>query len=267
VPRIAEIWIYPVKGLRGRRLETAAVEPWGLEGDRRWMVVDRDGRFVSQREAPDMARVEVEPRPGGLRLSMGGRGSVEVATPDASAPRIATTVWRADVQAALADAAAGDWLAQAIGVDGARLVHMADPAHARPVKPEHGKPGDRVTFADEAPMLLTTRASLDDLNRRLERPVPMDRFRPNLVLDDCEAWAEDGWSRLRAGEVELSVGWPCSRCVVTTTDQASGARAEDGEPLRTLASFRPARGGPRFGWNLIPRRLGRIAVGDPVEAA
>lgn len=266
MPRIAEIWIYPVKGLRGRRLDAAAVEPWGLEGDRRWMVVDRNGRFVSQREAADMARVAVEPRPGGLVLSMEGNGSVEVATPDASAPRIETTVWRARVEAALADAAAGDWLSGAIGVEGARLVHMGDPERARPVSAEHGAPGDRVTFADEAPLLLTTRPSLDDLNGRLAQPVPMDRFRPNVVLEDCAPWAEDGWSRLRIGEAELSVVWPCTRCVVTTTDQKSGARAEDGEPLRTLATFRPARGGPRFGWNLIPRRLGRIAVGDPVEA-
>lgn len=264
VARLAELWIYPVKGLRGRRLESAQVEPWGLEGDRRWMVVDASGRFVSQREAPRMARVDAELTSTGLRLAAEDLAPFEAATPGASAPKVEVTVWRTPVQAAAVAEDAEAWLAKAIGLEGCRLVHMADPETARPLKPEHGEPGDRVTFADEAPLLMTTHASLDDLNRRLEHSIPMNRFRPNLVLADCEPWAEDEWSRLRMGEVEFDVAWACTRCVVTTTDQATGVRAEDGEPLRTLASFRPYRGGPRFGENLIPRRLGKIAIGDQV---
>ena len=262
--KLAEIWIYPVKGLRGRRVETAVVEPWGLKGDRRWMVVDAAGRFVTQREAPRMACVDVDLTPNGLRLTTEGLDPLDVATPQASASRIEVVVWRARVQAAPAAEDARAWLAQAIDLEGCRLVHMADPERARPLASEHGVPGDRVSFADGAPLLATTRASLADLNARLERPVPMNRFRPNLVLDECEPWAEDEWSSLHVGEAQFSVAWPCTRCVVTTADQATGARAEDGEPLRTLASFRPGRGGPRFGENLIPRRLGRIAVVDPV---
>ena len=143
---------------------------------------------------------------------------------------------------------------------------MADAAGARPVDPDYARPEDRVSFADGYPLLVTNEASLVDLNRRLDRPVPMDRFRTNLRVAGAAAWAEDGWGHLHVGGAEFFVAKTCDRCVVTTVDQATGRKAEDNEPLRTLGGFRrDPRGRTIFGQNLIPRRLGRIAVGDAVE--
>ncbi len=264
--RVSEIRIYPVKGLRGLSVAAAEVEPWGLAGDRRWMVVDANGRFLSQREAPQMARIDVEPRPGGLRLSAEGWGVCDVAVPDGPAD-LPVTVWRDRLHAAPADGAASRWLDAALDRAGCRLVHMADPATVRPVDPDYGAPGDHVSFADGYPLLLATTASLADLSDRVGRPLPMTRFRPNLVVDGAGPWAEDGWSALAVGAVRFRIAKPCARCVVTTVDPATGIKGADGEPLRTLADYRrDGRGRPIFGQNLIPDGPGRIAVGDAVQA-
>lgn len=263
--QVTEIRIYPVKGLRGRSVAEADVEPWGLAGDRRWMIVDAQGRFVSQREVPRLATVDATPQPGGLRLSMAGRSACEVAVPDAEAS-LEVAVWRDRVQAYPADPAAARWLGAALDLEGCRLVYMADPATARPVDRAYAGADDRVSFADGFPLRLATTASLADLAARLRRPVPMARFRPNLVLGGSDPWDEDTWTSLRAGGgTEFRVVKPCSRCVVTTVDQDTGIKAADGEPLQTLAGFRrDARGRPIFGQNLIPSGRGRIAVGDAV---
>lgn len=262
---VAEIRIYPVKGLRGHAVPHAAVEPWGLAGDRRYMVVDAAGRFVTQRELPRMAVIEADLMPGGIALSGPGLRRIAVAEPDADAPRAGVTVWHDRVAARDAGAEAASWLSAALGLP-CRLVHMADPASARPVDPDHAEPSDRVSFADGFPLLVTNAASLADLNARLPEPVGMDRFRTNLAVEGAEPWAEDGWWHLRVGPVAFAGTKDCARCAVTTVDQDTGVKSERNEPLRTLAGFRRKAGGRIiFGQNLIPRGAGRISVGDAVE--
>jgi uncharacterized protein YcbX len=159
--------------------------------------------------------------------------------------------------------AADEWLSEAIGSP-CRLVYMADPERARPVDPEYGRAEDRVSFADGFPMLVTTQASLDDLNAQLEHPIPMNRFRPNLVVAGGEAWAEDRWRGLLVGDVMFRVAKECARCVVTTIDQRTAEKSPQSEPLRTLAKFRRKDGNVMFGQNLVPDRRGILRIGDPV---
>ncbi len=144
------------------------------------------------------------------------------------------------------------------------LVHV-DARMERPVDPRYAGPGERVGFADGFPLLLVSRASLEELNRRLPRPVTMEHFRPNLVLEGCEPFAEDSWKRLRVGGVELELVKPCARCVFTTVDPLTGVKARDGEPLRTLTRFRRRDGKVLFAQNALVRRSGTLQVGDPVE--
>ena len=263
--RVAEIRIYPVKGLRGRPVADAVVEPWGLAGDRRYMVVDGAGRFLSQREMPRLAVLEAAPRDGGLDLSGPGLGLLAVAEPGPDAPPADVTVWRDRVAARDAGAEAAAWLSAALGRT-CRLVHMADPAEARRVDPDYADAEDRVSFADGFPVLVTNAASLADLNARLAVPVSMDRFRTNIAVSGAEAWAEDGWQQVRIGAVPFAGPKDCARCAVTTVDQDTGERSPENEPVRTLAQFRRKAGGRIiFGQNLIPRGTGRIAVGDAVR--
>jgi uncharacterized protein YcbX len=135
------------------------------------------------------------------------------------------------------------------------------------VDPAYGRPGDRVSFADGFPLLVVNTASLEDLNARLAQPVPIARFRSNLVVSGAAPWAEDGWRSLHVGHIAFRAVKPCTRCIVIATDQNTGARAPDREPLRTLATFRPDAGGRAlFGQNLVPDTLGRLAVGMPIAA-
>jgi uncharacterized protein YcbX len=269
-PRLSALHIYPVKSVRGRAPKEVGVELWGLAGDRRWMVVDAAGRFVTQRERPELALVEAEPTyDGGLRLGGPGREVLTVPMPvtaPLSGATVPVTVWGDKVEAVPAGDAAAAWLSAYLGTEVA-LVYLDDPARRRPVDPEFALPGDSVTFADGFPLLLTTTASLDALNaliargdRSAEGPLPMDRFRPNAVIDGTEAWAEDGWRRIRIGDVTFRVVKPCGRCVITTTDQRTGERGR--EPLRTLARHRRVGGQLVFGQNLIPEHPGTLRVGD-----
>jgi uncharacterized protein YcbX len=257
--RLAAIHVYPVKSCRGRALAEAIVEPWGLAGDRRWMIVDGGERFVTQREEPRLATIAVEVMAEGLELRCGER-SLRVATPGPSAPRRPVAVWRSTVPARIADGS----LAPLIGRD-LRLAYMDDPL-SRPVDRDYGRPEDRVSFADGFPLLLASTASLDDLNARMAVALPMDRFRPSVVIEGAPAWAEDFWRRIRIGTAVFRIVKPCARCIVTTTDQATGARGDGGgEPLRTLARFRRRGDEVFFAQNLVPDEAGTIRVGDAVE--
>ena len=266
VIRVAQIRLYPVKGLRGHAVPHAAVEPWGLAGDRRFMVVDPGGRFITQRQLPRMALVEAALVPGGVALSMQGVGRVDVAEPPAEAPTVEASIFRDTVPSRDAGDGAAAWLSAALGRP-CRLVHMAEPATARRVDPAFSAATDHVSFADGFPLLVTNMASLDDLNGRLGRPVGMDRFRANVVVEGARAWEEDGWAVLRIGGVRFLGPQDCARCAVPTIDQDTGVKSDDDEPLRTLASFRrKAAGRIIFGQNLIPCGGGRIAVGDTLTA-
>ncbi|MFJ2393634.1 MOSC domain-containing protein [Streptomyces sp. NPDC087843] len=263
------IHVHPVKSFRGQSPLDALVEPWGLAGDRRWALIDDGGKVVTQRQQPRLARAAAELVPGGVRLSAPGRAPLSVPVPEPKAERRATLdVFGDKVEAVLAGPAAHVWCSEYLGSE-TRLVHLDDPATRRPVDPEYGRPGETVAFADGYPLLLTTLASLDALNSLIARgdhahegPLPMNRFRPNVVVSGTTAWAEDDWTRVTIGEVAFRVAKMCGRCVVTTTDQDTAERGR--EPLRTLGRHR--RFGSRliFGQNLVPESTGIVRVGDPV---
>ena len=220
---------FPVKSCRGQSLDEATVEPWGLAGDRRWMLVDDNGVQVTAREVPPLVLV----RP------------------------------------VLRDPAAHAWFGRVVGRP-VRLVYLDDPLRRAP-DPRFAAPDDRVSLADGYPLLLTTTASLDALNdliaagpRSEEGPVPMTRFRPNVVVDGAGPWAEDGWRRVRIGRATFRAVEGCERCVFTTINPDTAAKGK--EPIATLARHRRWDGATWFGMNLIPDTPGaRIAVGDEVE--
>lgn len=265
--KIAAIHHYPVKSLGGEALERARVESRGIAGDRRWMLVDANGRFLTRRELPAMARIAAIPTPTGIRLRAAATADCDVPFPvsDGKADGVDVTVWRDRVRALPAGAAASSWLSALLGRE-AHLVHQPDDS-IRPVDPGHARPGDIVGFADGFPLLVTTMESLAALNDRLERPVEMLRFRPNIVLSGAPApWAEDGWSGLRVGALSLRIAKPCTRCIITTQDPETGVRTDGNEPLDTLRALgRRAAGGIIFGQNAIPDGEGEIAVGDRAE--
>lgn len=260
---VGGLYIYPVKSCAAVALEQVAVQPRGMEGDRRWMVVDADGRFLTGREQPRLCRVRAERLDRGLRLSAPGMPVLEIAEPVADGvPRHEVRVWRDAVSAPAAPAAA-EWLSAYLSVP-ARLVFQDDAA-TRPVAPDYARAGDEVSFADGFPLLLISQAALDGLGDRLGRRLDMRRFRPNVVLTDTAAHAEDGWRRLRIGRVELELVKPCTRCVFTTVDPDTAERDPDNEPLRTLLTYRRAPGGVTFGMNALVRGTGTIRLGDTVD--
>ncbi|MCB8875403.1 MOSC domain-containing protein [Acidisoma silvae] len=260
---VADICIYPVKALQGGSVPRALVEPWGLMHDRRWMVVTPDGRFVTQRDIPLMARIGAKATAAGLHLSNGTGAALAIAVPDARALRRQVTVWRDEVPARDAGQAAADWLSAATGIP-CGLVYLDDTT-VRPVDPDYSRPEDRTAFNDGFPVLLANTASLDALNAEMAEGVPMARFRPNIIISGTTPWAEDRWRRIRIGDAVFRIVKPCARCIVTTVDQETGERPNKSEPLKTLGRIRRAPGGVMFGQNMIPDGTGAIAVGDPVE--
>jgi MOSC domain-containing protein len=262
--QVTALFIYPIKATTAISLEQAEVRPRGLAGDRRWVVVDDNGHFLQQRTHTKMALVKTtSQRNGGLLISATDMEPLTV-SPPIGKERGQVTVWSDTVDAANAGPDAAAWFSRFLGLP-CRLMFMDDAA-LRPVAPEYGQDGDVVSFADALPLLLATAASLADLNQRIgsKKQLPMSRFRPNLVVDGDAPWAEDQWKRVRVGQIEFEVTHPCARCVVTTTDQQTGEKSPDGEPLKTLATFRRGEKGVLFGMNLVPRNHGTIRVGDHV---
>lgn len=266
------LFIHPVKSLRACAVASAGVDALGLVGDRRFLVVDEAGRFLTQRALPRMACVATALTGDTLTLSAEGAGGVRIPrAADSSALRRKVSVWQSeDLPAEDCGDAAALWLGDLLGVK-CRLVRIGAEFQRPILRPRAARPGDVLSFADGYPFLLLSEASLVDLNDRLaaqnHAPLPMNRFRPNLVVTGCPAFAEDRWARLRIGGITFRVGGPCSRCVVTTTDQFTGERGK--EPLRLLASYRRDTMDPtdvNFGQNLIHEtKTGTLRVGDTVE--
>jgi uncharacterized protein YcbX len=260
---LSSIYLYPVKSCAALAAAQGMVEARGLAGDRRWLIVDDAGKFLTGRQLPLLVRLRATPLPGGLQLAAPASGEIIVAAPPAGAARRRVTVWKDEVDAADAGDDAAAWLSGLLG-RAVRLVHM-DGRSSRPVSPTHSRPGDQVSFADAYPLLLVSQASLDGLNARLAAPLPMARFRPNLVVDGVAApHAEDGWKRVRIGAVEFDVVKPCTRCVFTTVDTDRGEFDPTGEPLATLKGYRRSDAGITFGMNLIARGAGTLRPGDAV---
>ena len=224
------------------------------------MVVSEGGGFVSQRETPAMALIRVEQTASGIRLAQGD-SFIDVSEPDAGAAVRQVRIWEDRVSACDAGDDVAGWLSDYLGMT-CRLVFMPGNS-VRRVDGAWASAGETVGFADGFPLLLISEASLDDLNARLPSPVPMNRFRPNLVITGCDAFAEDGWRRIRIGTVTFDVVKPCARCVIPSIVQETAAR--DPDINRTLAGFRRREGQIFFGQNLLYQETGSVAVGDPLE--
>ena len=286
---ISEINIYPIKSLKGISVPSAKLEERGLEFDRRWMLTAPDGMFFTQREFPRMATVEVAIESGQLTVESNGLGAIAVPFEPDKGERQKVTVWQSICDALVYKGVVSEWFSDAIGTR-CQLVLMPRSTR-RHINPIFDRGDDVVSFADGYPLMLIGQASLDDLNRRLGEdhdrrreeaniadfePLPMNRFRPNLVVTDSKAYAEDDWRSIRVGEAILRSTKPCARCVITTVDQSKG-EFDGKEPLRTLASYRMAKEvipsryasfgmGPNdvlFGQNLVPETPGSsVSVGD-----
>lgn len=262
---LSGLYVYPIKSCRGISLDAWDVDGRGLRLDRRWMLVDGDGRFLSQRELPRMALIQIRLAPDRLLVDAPGMPALDVSlepTDEDFDDLIPARIWNDEVMASPSGEETGRWFSEFLGVNCA-LVRLPD-SSVRIVDQDYGRPEDRVHLADGFPFLLTSEASLADLNARLDRPLPMNRFRPNLVVAGCEPFAEDGWGVARIGAMTFRVVKPCARCVITTVDQETAVASR--EPLRTLAAFRKDGDKVLFGQNLIhDGDRGTLRVGDPVE--
>lgn len=261
-PRLSQIWRYPVKSLRGNLLESAAVDARGIQFDRHWMLVDGQGIFLSQRKLPRMVQVKTQIEDQELRLSAPGMQDLLVSDACDGEGAVTAKVWRDECKAQFVDAQADGWLSEFLGSD-CRLVYLP-PGSVRQVDQDYARRGDQVGFADGYPFLLISQASLDDLNRRLPTPISMERFRPNLVISGCDAYAEDSWQRIRIGGLTFRVAKPCSRCIIPTIDPETGRRQGD-EPLKTLFQYRKQGNKVMFGQNLLHDGVGSLSQGMRVE--
>ena len=272
---VSEINIYPIKSCRGTSLMSAVVEPLGFEMDRRWLLVDKNGTFLTQRELPKMATIKVSLRGDAVEVHADGAQPMTV-EPLRDGERKFVRVWKSESEALPCDFETNKWFSDVLGEE-VKLLYMPDDA-GRPVNPLFDRDGDLVSFADGYPFMLLSEASLGDLNARLETPLPMNRFRPNLVVAGANAFAEDNWKRIKIGDAVFRSTKPCERCVITTVEPSRG-EFDGKEPLKTLATYRMAKhfmpdrietmgvdpNGVLFGQNLIPETPGvTIRVGDPV---
>ncbi len=253
---VSGLFVYPVKSLRGYAVERSAVGPQGLRWDRRWMIVDEEGRFRTQRQIARMTTVSTFVGES-LVLSADGQGAVEVPLEPQGAT-IEGTVWNWTGPVDLVDPAADRWLSGTLEMP-CRLVAMRDDA----VRTGWGEAP--IAFPDGGAVLVAGEASLHDLNGKLEEPAPMDRFRANVVLAHTEPYAEDEWTAFEAGDVALRFAKRCGRCLVTTTDQTTGERHAGEEPLRTLVRERTFGKAACFGSFYAPEKAGEIAVGYPIK--
>lgn len=262
--RLSALYRYPLKSARGETLQQIGLDKLGLQGDRRWMLVDEaSGRFLTQRAVARMSQLSaLYNDQGGLTLSAAGFTSLEVPLPDAAAALRGVTIWQDSLRVPDAGDEAAAWVSEFVGKP-TRLVQVPL-ERARSTAAGYGRDDDQVAFADGFPLLLIGQASLDDLSSRVGRPLEMLRFRPNLVIEGSQAFAEDQWRRIRIGDLEFRVVKPCSRCILTTIDPQTGERSADREPLATLQKYRAQADGAMFGQNLVNDGPGRLQVGMPV---
>lgn len=262
--RLGALYRFPLKSGKGECLSRVSLDTLGVVGDRRWMLVDEaTGRFLTQRAEPTMSQLSAHWNgAGGLTLGAEGFGTLHVPVPSGATDLRGVTIWRDTLRVPDAGDEAAQWLSRFINKP-VRLVHVPV-ERARMIESGYGHDDDKVAFADGYPLLLIGQASLDDLSHKVGRPLEMLRFRPNLVIEGSEAFAEDGWKRIRIGDVEFRVVKPCSRCILTTIDPNTGKRDEQREPLATLMTYRKQESGTMFGQNLVNDSEGVLEIGMPV---
>jgi MOSC domain-containing protein len=265
--RVSGLFTYPVKSCAGLSHASVSLDDRGPLWDRRWMVVGPDGVFLSQRQYPRLAVVQPSLESDALVLRVAERNAVRVPLGRAPGETRRVRVWQDDCDAWDEGDEAARLLSDHLGAP-SRLVRMAE-EFERPVDRDYAPRPAHTGFADAFPLLVVAEASLEELNRRLQErrasPVPVSRFRPNVVLTGSAPFAEDAWKTIRIGETTLDLVKPCGRCTTTRVDQARGVVHDPREPLATLATFRLRGGEVIFGHNAIHRVPGRIAVGEAVD--
>lgn len=260
---LSEIWIYPVKSLAGIRLTEAQVEEKGLQYDRRWMIVDKNGRFLTQREFSKMAMLKVAIMENGLLISNRLEPEKYISVPfeTVSSNSVSVTVWDDEVEAVTVSDEVDKWLSEQLEME-VKLVIMPESTQ-RKADPRYAKNNENVSFADGFPFLLISQASLDHLNERLELPIVMQRFRPNFVVTGTNPHAEDDWKSIQIGELFFDIVKPCARCILTTIDPETAEKGK--EPLKTLATYRRVGNKILFGQNVVTKQNGLIKQGDPIS--
>ena len=257
---VSALHVYPIKSCRGIRVQEWPVLARGFAADRRWMIVDQNGRFVTQRELPQLTLVGTELAGDELRLTAPGQPELRMPLAYEQGEARQVQVWR-DQGVGVPHELGSAWFSTYLGARH-ELVYMPE-SYQRQVNPERANPGEIVGFADAYPFLIISEASLADLNSRLAEPIGMDRFRPNIVVSGTEPFAEDSYARVQIGEISFRGPKRCERCVVTTVDPTTGERGR--EPLRTLAKYRLSDQKVWFGMNLIHDHRGVLRVGDAVS--
>ena len=258
---VSALYFYPIKSCGGISLEVAEIKQRGIRGDRAFMVVDLAGRFITQRQQPRMALIRPAIRDGGLTVTAPNMPEISLVADD-TGKRYDVEVWNDICIGVDQGDAVAEWFSTFLGM-ACRVVYMPED-YVRQVNPQYAtQEQDQVAFADGYPFLLTTEASLADLNARMPEPLPMNRFRPNIVLEGTQPYVEDTWRKIWIGEVLFHIVKTSERCPVTTTDQATAVVGK--EPLRTLATYRRTQKGVVFGQNLIHAHEGIIRLGDTVK--
>ncbi len=261
------IYIYPVKSLAGIPLSEAVVQTRGLQWDRRWMLTEVSGKFITQREFPRLALLQPEINPSGMTIRHKKDTFLSIHIPlEENEDVRPVSIWGDNTYGMLMNSAVNEFFSDYLGIH-CQLVYMPDTVH-RKVDPGYDRGDNVVSYADGYPYLILSEASLEDLNSRLENPVPMDRFRPNFVFSGAGPYDEDDFHQLQIGNVTFEAVKKCGRCNLTTVDQQSGLMGK--EPLRTLSSYRKEGHSVKFGMNLClgdPGQVGSIVrIGDAISS-
>ena len=260
--KIQDIYIYPVKSLGGFRVQQAILENRGFQYDRRWMLVDENNRFLSQRELPHLALFVVSLKDSFFKITFRSNPNSEFDLPFVvdQGENIIVSVWE-DSCAAIEYINGSQWFSKQLDIN-CKLVYMPD-SSIRFVEKEYAHNNEIVSFSDEYPLLLIGQGSLDDLNKKLKIPIGMERFRPNIVVATDNPFEEDEWKQIRINSIEVIMAKPCARCAVPSINQVTAAKEK--EPGATLAQFRMRDNKIYFGQNLLPKMNGQISCGDLLE--
>lgn len=260
--RISELNIYPIKSAGQIALQSAKLTRFGFEGDRRWMVVDELGKFITQRENAAISLIRIKLSETQMELAAPSMPGLTVNSIPEKRQSMSVKIWLDQCDANDMGDEVAHWLSEYLSTT-CRLVHMPETTR-RPTDPGFSSEGDTVSFADGFPLLLISEASLSELSDRIGREVEMNRFRPNIVVSGCDAFAEDLWGVVQIGGVEYTVAKPCARCSMPTIDQETGK--VDRDVMTTLASFRRKPDGQIYlGQNLISRGDGVVNIGDELQ--
>jgi uncharacterized protein len=259
---LSEINIYPIKSLGGISLQSSVVEERGLKFDRRWVLVDDTNTFFTQRDFPEMALIRVAVEQDGLRLQHKTKpvGPLLIPFEFEHSKKDKVVIWDDIVESEFYNNQIDDWFSETLGIK-CHLVKM--PESTKRIVDETYAKNKTVSFADAYPFMIIGQSSLDDLNSRMDTPLPMNRFRTNFVFTGGKPFEEDNWKKFKLGEVVFEAVKPCARCVITTTNQETAERLH--EPLLTLSKFRKVDNKVMFGMNLVCHSTGNIKVGQKIE--